>query len=245
MKKIRFWFALVMFSCFCGFSWADPNDYVVMPKVDVGEKEFDFKSGRQHNKDGSSDVAHSIGIGYGFSPQWFSEVYAKYKGEGNAPQTFDAWEWENKFQLTQGGQGSLIGFLLEIEKPKDASEGYELTYGPLLQKDWGKVQYNFNILIQRHIKASSPFLTELHYQGQIKYKASSTFQWGAQAFGNMGDYQHFAAGSQREQKMGPAIFGKINLPGHQGVKWNAAYLKGFTELTPSSTLRLQVEYEYY
>jgi hypothetical protein len=34
------------------------------------------------NKDGSSDVAHSIGIGYGFSHQWFSEVYAKYKSEG-------------------------------------------------------------------------------------------------------------------------------------------------------------------
>ena len=224
---------------------ADPNEYVVMPKVDVGEKEFDFKSGVQRNKDASSTMAHSIGVGYGVSSFWFSEVYAKYKREDPQPQAFDAWEWENKFQLTRGDKGPLLGILLEIEKPKDSSEGYELTYGPLIQKDWGKVQYNFNVLIQRHLNASAPFQTELHYQAQIKYKAQAPIQWGAQAFGNLGDYKHFSPTSLQEQKIGPAVFGKVKLSSVEGIKWNAAFLKGITQASPSSTIRLQVEYEYY
>lgn len=245
MRKIAASLGVSMALAGTGLAWADPNDYVVTPKVDVGEKEVDVKSGVQRNKDGSSDMAHSLGLGYGLTNYWFSEVYAKYKREGNGPQAFDAWEWENKFQLTKASDFALIGFLLEIEKPKDATEGYELTYGPLIQKEWARVQYNFNVLIQRHIKTAAPYVSELHYQAQIKYKESPTFQWGAQAFGNFGDYQHFSPKPQQEQKFGPAVFGKINLPAHQGIKWNAALLKGLTDATPTSTFRLQVEYEYY
>ncbi len=226
-------------------SQADANDYVIMPKVDAGEKEFDFKSGVERHKDGSSEAAHSLGLGYGFTKQWFSEVYAKYKRSANESQVFDAWEWENKFQLTNTDAFALIGFLLEIERPVERSEGFEVSYGPLIQKDFGRVQYNLNLLVQKHVQASQPFQTELHYQAQIKYKQSPSFQWGAQAFGNLGQYKHWSTTGLQEQKIGPAVFGKLTLAQKQAVKWNAAYLKGTTDTTPSATLRLQVEYEYY
>ena len=128
---------------------AGPNDYIRTPTVEYGEREIDFKSGYQRNRDGSSESATSIG--YGFTPKtwWFTEFYAKYAKPPGESQSFDAWEWENRFQLTETGKYPVdVGFLLEIERPKDRTEGYEITYGPMFQAEWGKIQGNFNIFIQ-------------------------------------------------------------------------------------------------
>jgi len=228
-----------------GRAHADANDYVVTPKVEAGEREIDFKSGTQRNRDGSSQAANSLGLGYGVNDHWFTEVYAKYAQEPNRGNTFDAWEWENKFQLTGAKDWAIVGFLLEVEKPQDTSAGIEVTYGPLFQKSWGRLQGNMNVLIQKNVNASAPFFTELHYQAQLKWRESSAFQWGAQAFGNVGPVDRWSARNLQEQNIGPAIFGKWITGRDEGIKWNAAFLKGQTQSTPSSTIRLQVEYEYY
>ncbi len=40
---------------------AGPNDYIRTPTVEYGEREIDFKTGSQSNRDGSSEAATSIG----------------------------------------------------------------------------------------------------------------------------------------------------------------------------------------
>ena len=249
-KNKIFWILLGMFTSWMSCSWAhaDANDYVATPKVEAGEKEVDFKSGVKRNRDGSSQAANSLGLGYGVNERWFTEVYAKYARSPNMGSTFDAWEWENKFQLTDAKDWAIVGFLLEIEKPQDTGAGIELTYGPLLQKSWGRLQGNFNILIQKNVNATQPFNTELHYQAQLKWRETSAFQWGAQAFGNVGSQESLVVGApsaMQEQNIGPAVFGRWSTGAREGIKWNAAWLRGETQATPSSTIRLQVEYEYY
>ena len=224
---------------------AGPNDYIRTPTVEYGEREIDLKMGVQRNRDGTSESATSLG--YGFTPQtwWFTEFYAKYAKPPGESQGFDAWEWENKFQLTETGKYPVdMGFLLEIERPKNRTEGYELTYGPMFQTEWGKVQGNLNIFIQKHVRATETFDSELHYQMQIKYRDSAKLEWGAQAFGNVGQWDHWSPASKREFKVGPALFGKIKAGTKEAITWNAAVLVGTTHATPKTTLRLQTEYEF-
>ncbi|MEO7392732.1 MAG: hypothetical protein ABIU58_11190, partial [Ramlibacter sp.] len=168
---------------------ASPNDYVRTPIVEEGEKEIDFKWGAEKRKGVGSGTATSVGFGWGATSWWFTEVYAKWHREPGSSPAFDAWEWENRFQLTETGKYPVdIGFLFEIERPKDRTEGYELTYGPLLQAEWGAVQGNLNLLWQKHVRNSAPADTELHYQIQLKYRASEQFEWGAQGFGSLGQW---------------------------------------------------------
>ncbi|MCE2680054.1 MAG: hypothetical protein LW629_06305 [Burkholderiales bacterium] len=226
-------------------SLAGPEDYIRLPVVEYGEREIDFKSGVQRNRDGSSQAATSIGYGFTPSAQWFTEVYAKYARQPEEGQRFDAYEWENRFQLTQTGRYPVdLGFLLEIERPKDRTEGYEVTYGPMLQSEWGKFQGNANLFIQKHVRATEAFDTELRYQLQLKYRHAEKLEWGVQAFGNTGQWNHWSARSAQEFKIGPALFGKIKLGGKEAIKWNAALLTGTTQATPSNTFRLQAEYEF-
>ena len=224
---------------------AEANDYVRTPAVEYGEKEIDFRSGYQRNRDTGSESASALGVGWGATPWWFTEIYAKYHREPGERTAFDAWEWENRFQLTDTGKYPVdVGFLLEIERPKERSDGYELTFGPLFQMEWDRIQGNFNVLLQRHVRSAEEFDTELHYQAQLKYRYAEKLEWGAQAFGNVGRWDRWSSSSTQEHKIGPALFGKLRVAQHAAIKWNAGLLFGLTDKSPRTTLRVQAEYEF-
>jgi hypothetical protein len=224
---------------------AGPSDYIYTPAVTYGEREIDFKMGSASKKDEPNEAAASIGFGYGVTQYWFTELYLKYKRQLNEDTKFDAYEWENKFQLTEAGQYPVdVGFLLEIERPKNHDEGWEVKWGPLLQTDFGKVQLNANLLFKRSYDSVSPSNMQLLYQWQVKYRLLPQFEYGLQGMGEMGTYDNWAPSDAQVHKLGPAIFGKLPLGGHQAIKYNAAWLVGNSKATPDNTVRLQVEYEF-
>lgn len=225
---------------------AAPADYVQTPHVQEGEREIDFKAGTAKNKDGTRESVWSLGFGYGVNSWWFTEFYGKWHKEPGARHSFDAWEWENKFQLTETGKYPVdVGFLLEIERPKDRSEGYEYRWGPLLQADvTPTVQANFNILVQKHIRTAAPAPAELQYQGQLKYRWRANFEYGLQAFGELGPARHLSPTSEQSHTVGPAVFGQVRVGQREFVKYNAAVLFGATSGSPRTTFRLQTEYEF-
>jgi len=134
-----------------------------MPTVEYGEREIELRIGTASGEGGEPRAsAASIAFGYGVTPWWATEIYGKW--HRNGATSFDAIEWENRFELTEPGQYFAdLGFLVEIERPRDRAEGYELRIGPLLQKDIGAVQTNFNVLLERHYRSSEPEATELGY----------------------------------------------------------------------------------
>ena len=224
---------------------AGPNDYIRTPTVEYDEREIDLKSGVHRNRDGSTEAAHSVGLGLTPTSWWFTEVYAKYTKPVGEASGFDAWEWENRFQLTESGQYPVdVGFLLEVERPKDRTEGYEITYGPMFQTEWGRLQGNFNVFLQKHVRATAGFDTELLYQLQLKHRHSAQLEWGLQGFGNVGRWDQWNPRGQQEFKIGPALFGKVKTGPREAIKWNVGLLAGTTDATPKTTLRLQAEYEF-
>ena len=222
---------------------AEPNDYVYTPAVSYGEREIDFKFGNATGP--AAGRAASLGFGYGVSEHWFTEVYVKYKGDPGGPTAFDAYEWENKFQLTEPGKYPVdLGFILEIERPQDRAEGYEVRFGPLLQTDLGRWQANANLLLQRNYHADFPSDMTIGYQLQLKYRYREEFEYGLQAFGEMGKWDHWQPSSEQTNRLGPAIFGRLKVGSHEAIRYNAAYLVGLSPAAPDHTFRMQIEYEF-
>ena len=223
-----------------------PADYVFTPNVTYAEHEIDFKAGSWKKADEERLRAWSIGYGYGASPRWWTELYRKYESLASVSITkFDAWEWENKLQLTEQGQYPVdVGFVIELERPRDRSQGYEALFGPLFQTDVGKLQLNGNLLFQRSVRADTPQLTELGYQWQAKYRWKPEFEFGLQGFGEVGAWSHWDPPEERTHRLGPAVFGKLPLGGRQAVRYNAAWLVGAASGAPRNTFRMQVEYEF-
>ncbi|MGE5094218.1 MAG: hypothetical protein ACM3SO_03710 [Betaproteobacteria bacterium] len=229
---------------------ADPDDYVRTPTVEYGEREIDIKYGTARFKDaGERESAGSIALGWGVKPWWFTEAYLKFEKEGAERTKYDALEWENVFQVTEPNQYPVdLGFLLEIEIPRERhAEGYEFRFGPLFQAYTGPVRWNANVLLLKHVRAhdeDEPNETQLGYQLQARYDFSREFGIGAQAFGELGKWNHWAPASEQSHRVGPAIFGRVKLEGRNVINYNAAYLLKASDAAPDNTFRVQVEYEF-
>jgi hypothetical protein len=225
---------------------AGPSDYVVSPIVEEGEREIDIKAGSARLRDGSRDSSNSLGFGWGVNRWWFTEVYAIWHKPPGERHGFDAWEWENKVQLTETGKHAVdVGLLLEIERPKDRSEGYEVRWGPLLQADLTQsLQGNLNLLFEKHVRSSEGGKAELGYQWQLKYRWKPSFEFGVQGFGDVGPWNDWEPRSAQPHVAGPAVFGRIKVGDRQAIRYNAGLLFGMTRGSPRNTLRAQAEYEF-
>ena len=241
--------ACFAFLPFLALAGADPADYVKTTSIDYGERELETKFGTSKLANGEGRAAAgTFGIGYGVTPYWFTEAYVKYQKSPNEKTRYDAFEWENKFLLTETGKYSAdFGLFIELEVPRERSEGYEFRFGPLVQTEFGKVQVNTNLFLKRNVRVDSgsePQITELHYQLQARYRLMREFEFGVQAFGELGKWNHWDAREKQNHRLGPAVFGKIPMGGREAVKYDLAWLLGASKASPDSTLRLQLEYEF-
>ena len=229
---------------------AGPADYVRVPAVEYGEREIDFKYGTEKMKDsegGERTSQGALGFGYGATPWWFTEAYIKYEKEGAGKTRYDAWEWENKFQLTEINKYPVdVGFFTEIEVPRDRGEGYELAFGPLVQFDTGPLRWNTNVFFEKVYRGreGEEHPTGIGYQVQAAYRLPNGMDAGVQAFGEMGKWNDWAPEHEQLHRIGPALFGKVKLGGREQVRYNVAYLAGLTDATPKNTIRLQMEFEF-
>lgn len=240
--------ALGLSACFSG-AIAGPADYVYVPAVEYGEKEIDVKFGTARNGAEDREHAGSIGFGWGVTPLWFTEVYGKWEKPAGEGTRLEAFEWENKFQLTETGKyGVDVGLITEIEIPRESEDAKEFKIGPLFQTEFGKTQLNANLLFERKFGGDrapgEERPTEIGYQWQVKYRAQPSFEFGAQGFGEMGKWNDWEPRDEQKHSMGPAVFGKVDLGNRQKLKYNAAWLFGASEAAPNHTFRMQAEYEF-
>ncbi len=225
---------------------AGPSDYVITPIVEEGEREIDLKAGSAKLRDDTRNSNHSLGLGLGVNRWWFTEVYAIWHKPPGEEHSFDAWEWENRFQLTETGKYPLdIGLLLEIERPKDRREGYEVRWGVLLQSDLtSELQANLNLLFEKRIRSSSSGRAELGYQWQLKHRWKPSLEFGLQGFGDVGPWNDWEPRTEQPHVAGPAIFGRAKISERQAIKYSAGLLFGMTNGSARNVLRVQAEYEY-
>ncbi len=226
---------------------AGPADYIYTPNVTYGEREIDFKYGTETPPNGQRANVTSLGLGYGATEYWFTEIYLKQESRGATDITLA--EWENKFQLVETGKYPLdLGFISELESPVSGNAPNEIRVGPLLQSEIGKIQLNANLLFERAFgqadETGAPFATNFSYQWQIKYRLQPSFEFGAQGLGEMGEWNNWASSSAQIHKAGPAVFGKIPLGGREAIKYNAAWLAPTSQAAPNNTFRMQFEYEF-
>jgi len=241
LKKIAPWLGLFI----VGSAVAGPADYVYTPNVEYGEREIDFKYGTGKVSGEDREHVYSLGLGLGVNERWFTEVYLKRETAGSDRVTIS--EWENKFQLTETGKYPIdIGLITEIEAPLQDGKPYEFKFGPLFQTDFGKLQLNANVLFERTFGGGDDqeHITEAGYQWQVKYRWQEALEFGAQGIGEVGKWNDWDRHDEQKHRIGPAVFGKVGLGGHQAIRYNAAWLIGVSDAAENSTLRMQVEYEF-
>lgn len=230
---------------------AGPAENIYTPIVDYREWEIELKGGIQdfHNRE-NGELAYKLAFGYGVAPRWATEIEVEYpRSPGNAARVEEI-EWENIFQLTEHGEHWMdVGIFNEFAHNR-LEHRNTFVIGPMFQRESGRQQYNLNILYERRLSAPAAEGEDdegaarngLGYVAQWKYNLDSAFQPGVQVFATLGDPAH---PHTQELKAGPAFFGMARLGNGKNLRYNAALLGGLTRETPDTTLRVQLEYEFF
>jgi len=229
-------------------AWAvDASDYLLLPTVVQGEREIDWRTGiASAGATTNAQADYALGVGYGVTAHWFTELAFHYGQRHGSTVQFRDIAWENILQLAEPGEWPLdIGISFEVERSQRSQDQLDVTGGVLLQKEFGLLQANLNILLAHVIESSEPATTRIQFQGQLKYRYSEPFEFGVQAFSNVSSYRTtWAPYSNQVHRIGPVALGKFKFGRERSLSYNAAFLFGTTDRSPDRTLRFQIEYEF-
>ena len=225
----------------------DASDYLLLPTVVQGEREIDWRSGfASAGASANAQADYALGVGYGVTAHWFTELAVHYGERRGSTLQFRDIAWENILQLAEPGEWPLdVGISLEVERSQRSQDQLNVTGGVLLQKEFGLIQANLNILLTHVVEGPAPTTTRVQFQGQLKYRYSEPLEFGVQAFSNVSSSgTTWAPYSNQVHRIGPVALGKFKFGHERSLAYNAAFLFGTTDRSSDRTLRLQIEYEF-
>lgn len=245
MKNAAGWLGKRALLLYVQAAVAGSADYVDTPDIVRGERELGVKYGSATPLAGNAMQATAIGLGYGVTDLWATEVILKR--ERTSRQGVTSLEWENRFLFDEMGKYSVdVGLLSELEAPLAGRAPWELRVGPMFQTRSGSFQWNANVLLVRAFGAVDefgvPFMTNLAYQWQMKYHWRAELEYGLQGMGELGKWDNWYKKSEQNHRVGPAVFGRLGT--QQAVNYNAAWLFGTTAGSPNHTFRMQADYAF-
>jgi hypothetical protein len=211
-------------------------DKVYGTTVEQGELELEMRGLHVIDSDigGEGDKTVKIGVGYGVTQRWFVEGYLEIEDESGETAEIEAYELENRFQLTEPGEHAVdLGFLAEIEKVREL-DIMELKMGPLFQKDFAEWTAKANLLVERQFgddKTEDEW--EFISRAQLKYRMSSAFEPGIE----------FHA-EEYSKSLGLVGMGAASV-GKTPVAWLFGVFSGMDDETPDLQVRWELELEFY
>jgi hypothetical protein len=223
---------------------ASPSDFVFDPYADEGTRVVQYAYGAERERDGTSEQAQTLALAWSPTARWFTAAYAGWYREPGESLSFYSLSWVNHLTLTPASSPFSVGAYLEVERPQDRSEGDGLTWGPTFQFDLDHAQLNLNLWLEKDVHAQDADPTSLNYQWQVKSLWRPHLEWGAQGFGTMGPWRHWAPSSEQEHTLGPALFAKCPLQGGEVLRLDAAVLIGLTSGSPRGTFRVRTQYQF-
>lgn len=221
---------------------ADPGYYLVTVYEDEGKARIDYRYWTVKFPGRSEVVWPEIGIGYGVTKRWYTEIYASYIGESVASSKPSSLNWQNDFLLTQGQYDFDVALHTLLVSDQAGVGADALEFGPVVQTDLGRFQLNGNLIFEKSLSGAFGRTPQLKYQWQAKYRWNAALHTGVQGFGELGDWNSWSGASAQSHRWGPMVSGSLPIGTKQSIEYQAAFLKGKVYASDSDMLSVRLQY---
>ncbi|CAN5471918.1 hypothetical protein BH11PSE11_BH11PSE11_04890 [soil metagenome] len=198
----------------------DPGYYLLTPYSSPGQLAVDVRYWTVKPPNGRATLWPEVGLRYGFSDRWTSEVLASYVGGSLDEQKLYSLNWQNTYLLTQGQYPFDLGVFTQLIH--EFGEGNAVEVGPVFQTELGTLQLNFNLLFAHSFASTEG--TQLKYQWQALQRLQRGVRLGLQGFGELGRWNAWSDRQLQSHRAGPVL--RLNLM--DKMELQAAYLFGRT-----------------
>lgn len=218
--------------------------YLVSTYPTEGQRTIDFKYWNAKPTGKAPRSSPELGFSYNVNARWYTEVVAQWFELSPGANHLVALEWQNDFMLTQGQYPIDVAFHTNVERAQDGSGELGAEFGPVLQTDIGRMQLNLNVFFQRDYRSNVANRMQMTYQWQVRYRWLEKLQFGAQGFGELGDWNDWLPRAQQSHRAGPALFGNWHLTDGHEWKYEAAYLIGKNAARNAKSVAMRVQYAF-
>ncbi len=216
--------------------------YIKSPYVEQGVLEVENKNRFDMDKRPAENGfrQHVIGVGYGFTSWWSSELNGEWEKEAGHGYKYTATEIENTFQFTEQGEYLIdVGGLLSYEFSHEQGGADKVEAGILLGKKFTDWTHLANIIVEQEVGDHKNANPEYDVKWQTLYNYSSFVNPGVEYYGEFGEVTHSQGWDAQKHRFGPVIAGKL---GH-GVEYNIGWLFGISNGASDNAIKLNLEYE--
>jgi hypothetical protein len=223
---------------------ADPGYYVVTPYDNAGVRSIDIRYWTFKPTGKKEVLWPEIGVAYGVNSRWTTELFISGIGNDATNMRASSLNWQNDVLLTQGELPVDIALHAQFIKDRNTPHQLNVEWGPVLQTDIGRTQFNLNAFVAQALHAERPQKADLRYQFQVRHRLTDGLHVGVQGFGELGPWNDWAPGATQSHRAGPAVFGKIALGEREAFKWQAAWLVGMVNATRGHMFTAKVNYDF-
>lgn len=242
MKKVLVLASLILLAH--GYACAGPGYYLVSTYEDEGRSAIDFKLWNVKMPGAPALRSPEIGFSYGVTRRWYTELYATYMRTDAAGMELRDISTQNDFLLTHGQYPVDLALHTNLSRFHDTDRGYAFEFGPVLQTELGRTQFNGNLFFERSYRVEQANRMQMKYQWQIKYRWLPKLGFGLQGFGELGDWDDWAGRDQQSHRVGPAISGTWPLGNSRALQYEAAYLAGSIFAKHAHVFTMRVQYGF-
>jgi hypothetical protein len=210
------------------------------------EWEFETRLDRTNDQDREKNGAASVAFDIGYTPLsfWKIEIENQWARDPGQKLKYDSIAVENLFQFTETGEYWLdTGFFFEYERVSQRGDHDNVTFGPVLQKEWGPVVAKLNLLVNREIGSGADEAFNVDYRAQTYWQFSPSFRTGIELYGEPGPIDHFKKFEDQRLRAGPVVLGTFPIPKIGKFKYELAYMFGLNTASEHGTLRGLFEFE--
>lgn len=227
----------------CATAATDPGYYVVTVYDDPGLRTVDFRYWTVKRPGRHARIWPELGLGWNVNGRWYTEVLASYVGSSGKATRLSTLNWQNDVLLTQGQYPVDLALHTLLVRSQEDSPEHAFEFGPVLQTDVGRTQVNANVFLERTFGAGASKPTQMKYQWQLRHRWKPGFQFGAQGFGELGAWDHWADRDAQSHRAGPALFGTLPV-GSGSLAWQVAYLTGSINARHGKMFSMRVKYDF-
>lgn len=210
-------------------------DKVYHPYVQPLERNFEYRSLYQRQKDHPNNNSMAQKIGYGFSIADNMAVSLYLLAERVMPDdyTVAGYEAELRWMLTEQGQFSWDwGLLFELEHQQQTDDN-EFTTGLLVEKEFEHTSLTINTFLVYEWGANIENEIETEFRLQYRYRYLPALQPSLEVYIGEG-----------YKGAGPGFMGVHKFSHTRQLKWEAALVFAMDNNTIDRTLRFALEYEF-
>lgn len=222
--------------------------YLVSIYENEGEKTIDFKSWSSFPENQATSTVPELGLSYMPNKTWYTEVYVSWAKRGASSLANSAWTWQNDFLLTHGQYPVDLALHTSLNKNADSSRGVDFEFGPVMQTEFGRIQTNANVFLERTYRVTPASRMQMKYQWQGKYRLRPELEFGLQGFGELGDWDNWSPRARQSHRAGPMVSGSFRLgnatDSKQVIEYEASYVMGKLNTRHAGVFSMRLQYAF-